>query len=116
MTGYEKSDVRFSAIAKAFGALAVLLACVALGAALALGRWSNPGADGRRRWIFAEPRLQSDPAADLRRLLAEEDENLSSYAWVDRSRGAIRLPIERAMALLLRRGLPVRAAAARSRP
>jgi hypothetical protein len=53
---------------------------------------------------FAEPRLQSDPRADLARLRAEQTGRLQGYAWVDRERGVARIPIERAMALLADQG------------
>lgn len=56
----------------------------------------------------AEPRLQQNPLADLRVMRAEEDGLLGSYAWVDRDRGVVRLPIDRAMSLLVERGLPAR--------
>lgn len=49
---------------------------------------------------FPAPRLQVDPAQELIRLRAGEDTLLENYAWVDRSRGLIRIPIERAMDLL----------------
>ncbi len=53
-----------------------------------------------------EPRLQTTPAADLRKLRAREHEILASYGWVDRAAGTVRIPIDRAMELLLERGLP----------
>ena len=53
-----------------------------------------------------EPRLQITPAQDLRKLRAEEDAVLSSYGWVDRANGIVRMPIERAIDLLVVRGLP----------
>lgn len=49
---------------------------------------------------FPAPRLQVDPTQDLLRLRAGEDALLSEYAWADRSRGLIRIPIDRAMELL----------------
>jgi hypothetical protein len=55
-----------------------------------------------------EPRIQADPAADLRVLRAGEDAALGSYGWVDRERGVVRVPIEVAMKLVLDQGLPVR--------
>ncbi|MCX6047619.1 MAG: hypothetical protein NT075_21175 [Chloroflexi bacterium] len=36
--------------------------------------------------------------------------NLHSYGWVDQKAGIVRIPIDRAMTLLLQRGLPARAA------
>jgi hypothetical protein len=57
---------------------------------------------------LAGPRLQITPALDLQKLYAEEDAVLSSYAWVDRAHGIVRIPIDRAMNLLIERGLPTR--------
>src|SRR5215831_1692976 len=53
-----------------------------------------------------EPRLEPDPLALRRELRAEEDARLTSYGWVDRSSGVVRIPIARAMELLLERGVP----------
>lgn len=55
---------------------------------------------------FPQPHLQIAPAQALRKLRAEEDAVLSSYAWVDRANGIVRIPIERAIDLLVERGLP----------
>jgi len=57
---------------------------------------------------FPEPRLQVAPEADLAALRAREDAELNSYGWVDRKAGIIRIPIGRAMDLVVERGLPVR--------
>lgn len=59
-----------------------------------------------------EPRLQVSAPEDLKRMRAEEDSVLNSYGWVDRQNGVVRIPIERAIDLLVQRGLPppVRAA------
>ncbi len=46
----------------------------------------------------------------LRQLRATEDAALNTYGWVDRANGKVHIPIERAMDLLLQRGLPVRPA------
>jgi hypothetical protein len=53
-----------------------------------------------------EPRLQTSPSADWRLMLAEEKAALQSYRWVDRSRGIVRIPIEREMELIAQRGFP----------
>lgn len=55
-----------------------------------------------------EPPLRINPLADLQTLRAEEMEILSSYGWVDKDAGIVRIPIEQAMDLLLEQGLPVR--------
>ena len=55
-----------------------------------------------------EPRLQVNPRQDLGDLRAREDRVLSSYAWVDKNAGVVRIPIDQAMKLTLERGLPTR--------
>ena len=55
------------------------------------------------------PRLQLAPPEDLKRFRAAEDLELNTYGWLDRTAGVVRIPVERAMDLVLQRGLPVRA-------
>lgn len=52
------------------------------------------------------PRLQIDPAADLVALRTAETARLSGYGWVERERGIVHIPIDRALALTAERGLP----------
>ena len=64
----------------------------------------NPVAATLGEPIPPEPRLQDRPLLDLQRLRAEENAVLHGYAWVDRSAGRVRIPIERAMELVAARG------------
>lgn len=64
-----------------------------------------------RRAEPPQPRLQTHPLRDMQDLRAGEKETLSSYGWVDRSAGVVRLPIERALELTAERGLPSKPAA-----
>ena len=57
------------------------------------------------------PRLQAHPAAELAAWRAVEVRDLERLGWVDRSRGIVRIPIERAMEILAARGLPARGTA-----
>lgn len=52
------------------------------------------------------PRLQTSPANDLARMRAAEDRSLHRYRWIDKERGVVQLPIDRAVELLLAEGLP----------
>jgi hypothetical protein len=52
------------------------------------------------------PRLQTDAPADLQQMRARETATLESYGWVDRQKGIVHIPVERAMELLVERGLP----------
>jgi hypothetical protein len=63
------------------------------------------------RTLPPPPRLQVNPAEDLKAYHAEEDAILGSYGWADKSAGVVRIPIERAMELSLQRGFPVRKSA-----
>lgn len=56
----------------------------------------------------AAPRLQTQPFKDVYLLRQSENERLSSYAWVSKEQGTVRIPIDEAMRLVLQRGLPVR--------
>lgn len=56
----------------------------------------------------ADPRLQTTPWTDLKTLRAEEFSYIHGYGWIDQQAGVARIPIERAKALLLEKGLPVR--------
>jgi len=54
------------------------------------------------------PRLQVRPGQDMAQYRANEKEIVNSYGWVDAKAGILRIPIDRAMDLLLQKGLPVR--------
>lgn len=54
----------------------------------------------------AEPRLEALPLAPRQRLRAEENAKLSTYGWVDRTGGVARIPIDRAMQLIVEHGVP----------
>lgn len=53
---------------------------------------------------FSEPRLQSDPAGDLRDFRARQAKELEGYAWADRERGLVSVPVARAMEVVAGRG------------
>ena len=62
------------------------------------------------RTLPPEPRLQVTAPKDLKQYKAAQDEILNNYGWVDQQAGIVRIPIERAMDILLQRGFPVRGA------
>jgi hypothetical protein len=51
--------------------------------------------------ISGGPRLQAMPERDFPAFHAQKQRLLGEYAWVDRDKGIVRIPIERAMALLV---------------
>jgi hypothetical protein len=62
------------------------------------------------------PHLQGNPGADLARLKTQSLDRLNTYGWVNREAGIARIPIDRAMDILARSGLPKRAAPPKSSP
>ena len=53
------------------------------------------------------PQLQVSPRVDLRQFQAWEDAQLTNYGWINQTAGIVRIPIERAMELVLQKGLLV---------
>ena len=59
-----------------------------------------------------QPALLVVPGVDYQKFLAKEQETLGTYGWVDQKAGIVRIPIDRAMGLILQKGLPTRAPSA----
>ncbi len=72
-----------------------------------LWRPSQPPQEARKQG-GAFPVLQVSAPADLKHFRAREEESLNTYGWIDRTSGVVRVPIERAMELVLQEGLPTR--------
>lgn len=116
---HEKADVDIRAVTK-FGIGLTLLCIVTLVLLVGVFRYMKsqvaavqpkPAAPvdmGRRP---PEPRLQSTPVQDLASMRAAEEKILRGYAWIDPDQGIVRIPVDQAMDLLVRRGLPARPAA-----
>ncbi len=112
-TGYERSDVSFK------GAVIVTLGVLVttLGAMLLMYPFFHylkereEHAQPARTTLLAtdpnalppEPRLQASPVDELRLFREVEHRALDGYAWVDRSAGRVRIPIERAIELVVTR-------------
>ena len=57
---------------------------------------------------FPSPQLETDERTQLNDIRLREENVLSTYDYVDKNAGTIRIPIDRTMDLLVQRGLPVR--------
>jgi len=116
--GHEERDVTFPPVVIGLVGLAVLgivSAVLMYGFFQVLGtraaRQGTPPSELAQRYGRQEPpapRLQPDPVQDLKDMRAEENALLTTYGWVDRSAGVVRVPVQRAMELLVQRGLPAR--------
>jgi hypothetical protein len=67
-----------------------------------------PMAAGATRPLPPPPRLQNYPFQDIKELRQEEHRLLETYEWVDKNRGVVRIPIDRAIEVLAEKGLPYR--------
>ncbi len=54
------------------------------------------------------PFLQTQPFMDIYTLRADETQKLTTYGWVDKEGGITRIPIDRAMEVMMQRGFPAR--------
>jgi len=103
---YEHSDVRSRAALIAFPAIlgALLLS-------LLLVWWIYPGTTVDRRLpspipLYPAPRLQFDPAADMRKFGDTELARLNSGGWDDQAKGLGHIPIDDAMHRVAASGIP----------
>jgi hypothetical protein len=115
-SGHETRDAGIGAIVLNGAGLAVMIVIVGfivygtfqyLARHPAISPQSNPMSAGDLQ-IPPEPRIEDHPAIAIQQLHAQEDKTLSTYGWTDRKAGVVRIPIDRAMELQLRRGFPTR--------
>ena len=59
-------------------------------------------------WKRALRRKSCNAYSPFNGIIVNEDNELYSYGWVDEKAGTVHIPIDRAMELLVERGLPVR--------
>lgn len=112
--GYETRDANVRGV---FGFLVVLglvlvftaLVCWGLFKYFSAGHANREPASpfAETRQLPSGPQLQVNPREDFLRFRAQQEQSLESYAWESRDDGTVRVPIERAMELLLQKGLPV---------
>lgn len=102
---YERTDLSLRAVAIVALGILLLLGVAPL---IMIGAFPRARGDVDRHLTIVppEPRLQTDPEADLAAYVRKEDRLLDSYGWVDRQRGIARIPIEAAMQRLARTGIP----------
>jgi hypothetical protein len=111
--GYETTDINVWAVGKfAFGLVAITLVSMAMLFGLMRYFQSRESPEVMKpidpAKMFPQPQLQVKPIPDLKQFHTEEDKVLNSYGWVDQPRGVVRIPIEQAIDVLAKRGLPSR--------
>ncbi|MGA8012024.1 MAG: hypothetical protein WB949_06335 [Candidatus Acidiferrales bacterium] len=123
--GWEKRDVNIRGLFQFAFWMAVVLAVTLVGMkfsfdsfkkAQPMGATMSPMVKPTDRMIPPGPLLQVRPHQELQDYCAAQQQDVNSYAWVDQQSGVVRIPVERAMELILARGLPARAANEASGP
>lgn len=113
--GYESSDLNLWVLGRWVLLLFVILFSVVFGMKflfrfdpVQVSTVSRPGKekDVSLSKKFPEPLLQTSPRLDWETFRKKEQEILSTYGWSDERRGLTRIPIDVAMELLLKQGLP----------
>lgn len=133
---YERRDIRAAGILYFLGGLALaglILYFIANGIFAYLNKRfeteqppvsplvTNPTSDTRRippqfkgdyekylKEDFPAPQLEINERTELNDIRLREENTLSTYGWVDQKAGIVHIPIDRAMDLLAKQGLPVR--------
>ena len=112
--GYETRDANAGGVYNFLVILAVLLAAIALvcfglfrffTVHYQIGETSAPFVD--RRQVPMTPQLQVNPREEWLKYREQQDHSLESYAWVDKTKGIVQVPVETAMQILVKKGVPV---------
>lgn len=107
--GHEANVVSARGVLVTTLALAVLLVAVLLAMRVLFGVLAVETAPHQDYWTpQATTAPNPDQPAQLHELRAAEERLLNDYSWVDEKSGVARVPIERAMKILLQEGLPAR--------
>ncbi len=101
-------DVIFSGLGLAIATFVICLLMLGLFRYLAGSRESTPANPLAGSQIPPEPRLEVQPWEQLKQLRAHEDQVLNSYGWVDKDKGIVHIPIDRAIDIVAQQGLPTR--------
>ena len=109
--GHERRDINVAAVAIFILILELtMLGCCVLGLAFHKGyrHWMKLAAvkiSPMARFVTEppQPRLQVDPTADMQVYRQSQETIATSYGWVNTEKGTVRLPLERAKALVVER-------------
>ena len=114
--GYETSDIPFwpwvwFAVGFVVSLVVIFLGVLVFSRSLVrpgftVGRTEHAGEATLDR--FPHPQLQANPPKDLYNYFQAKNQELTTYGWIDRKNGVVRIPVEQAMDLFLSRGAPVR--------
>ena len=104
---YERSDIKGSDMAWLAGGLALFVVITPLLMPFIFPQSMQHRTPSAPPALTADaPQLEITQRQDRQRFQRSEAQFEQSYGWTDRGKGAVRIPISRAMQLLAQRGLP----------
>jgi len=115
--GYEKRDANVGALLQFAFWMAVVMAVTMVAMKFTfdflkrvepLGATSSPLVKEGARVMPPAPLLQVHPHQELVDYCAAQQEAVNSYGWVNQESGVAHIPVDRAMDLIVSRGLPTR--------
>lgn len=115
--GFEERDANVKGLLQFAFWLAVVLAVTLVGMTWTfdhfkktepLGQTASPLVTATHPMLPPSPRLQAQPHRELADYCAAQQQEVTMYSWVDRQSGIVRVPVDRAMDLILAHGLPAR--------
>ncbi|HET7306983.1 MAG TPA: hypothetical protein VFK24_04085 [Gammaproteobacteria bacterium] len=112
--GYETSRVDLR-IPLGTGAMAIILLSCGIAIVFLFYHfvWKSPAGTPAYPYTRAPqttpaPRLLAHPKAELRALRTLNHERLNSYGWINKKKGIVHIPIQRAMQIIAKHGFPPR--------
>lgn len=104
---YERSDVGIRLVGWLAGGLGMFIVVTPLTLPwmFPLSRTTTTPA-GRPALSSNAPPLEVNPRATLQKSQRNDAQFARGYDWIDRNQGIVRIPIDRAVEILLRKGLP----------
>ena len=115
--GHESYDLNSKGVLVSTLLLASVVVAAMVGLRFAMGEFGRlhrreqarrPAILRDQRGQFPPPNLQADPALDMARFHQRELARLNSYGWTDARNRLAHIPIDRAMRLVVAKGLPTR--------
>ncbi|HXA51532.1 MAG TPA: hypothetical protein VNV86_14545 [Candidatus Acidoferrum sp.] len=111
--GHETTDVNIWAVGR-FGVGLVVMTLLSIGLLIGVFRFFQQREEGRSTAepnpiaVFPHPQVLTDEPKNLARFRAEQEKDVTGYGWVDQSKGVVRIPVDQAIDMLLKKGVPVR--------
>ena len=104
--GHEGKDVSGRFVLGAAGLVVGAILCVIFGVMWAFPDALDDKLFSRAMPSFPQPALQPSPRDDMTRFRTEQLQALNSAGWINREQGIAHIPIDAAMRLVARDGIP----------